>query len=236
MAGSEGASVRSATRSVSRAPVTRDRAVRIAVSLADAGGIESLSMRKLAGELGVEAMSLYYHVKSKEDILDGMVEVVVGEMALATPGEHWKTAMRKRAESERSVLGQHPWAISLMDSRTTQATLKYHDAMVGALREAGFSMAMAAHAMSLVDSYVHGFALQEASLPLNGAGDISEATEAVLAQQEMMSGTYPHLAEMAGTLILQPGYAYGNEFEFGMRVILDGIERILSSEGIEPAE
>jgi AcrR family transcriptional regulator len=215
---------RSKAAAVPREPVTRDRAVEVAVTLVDAGGIESLSMRKLAAELGVEAMSLYYHVRGKEDILDGMVESVVREMALPSVGEEWKAALRQRAESQRSVLGRHPWAISLMDSRTTQATLSHHDAMIGCLRDAGFSMPMVGHALSLVDSYVHGFALQEASLPLDESGDITAATNSIMEQQEMMAEAYPHLSEMAVSLILQPGYAYGNEFEFGLTLILDGLE------------
>ncbi|MCU1638309.1 MAG: hypothetical protein JWL94_956 [Microbacteriaceae bacterium] len=218
------------TEAASRPPVTRDRAVRVAVGLADASGIESLSMRKLARELGVEAMSLYYHVKSKDEILDGMVEVVVGEMALASIEGDWKTALRERADSERRVLRQHPWAISLMDSRTTEATLRYHDAMIGCLRNAGLSMPMVGHALSLIDSYVHGFALQEASLPLDDDGDISVATKDIMAQQQMASNAFPYLSEMAMGLILRPGYAYGDEFDFGLGVILSGIEAAHSSE------
>lgn len=217
------------TKTTSREPVTRDRAVQVAVALADADGIESLSMRKLARELGVEAMSLYYHVKSKDDILDGMIESVIGEMVLPAADAEWKAAMRERAESVRSVLGRHPWAISMVDSRTTQTTMMHLDAVIGCLRHAGFSVAMAAHAMSLVDSYVHGFALQEASLPLDESGDIGATTEDILAQQGMMAA-FPHLAEMGVTLILQPGYAYGNEFAFGLRVILDGIESEFASD------
>ena len=217
------------TKTTSREPVTRDRAVQVAVALADADGIASLSMRKLARELGVEAMSLYYHVKSKDDILDGMIESVISEMVLPAADAEWKTAMRERAESVRKVLGRHPWAISMIDSRTTQTTMKHLDAVIGCLRHAGFSIPMAAHAMSLVDSYVHGFALQEASLPLDEAGDIGATTEDILAQQGMMAA-FPHLAEMGVTLILQPGYAYGNEFAFGLGVILGGIEAELSSD------
>lgn len=219
----------SGTNATSREPVTRDRAVQVAVALADAGGLESLSMRKLAGELGVEAMSLYYHVKNKDELLDGMVESVVGEMKLPSPDSDWKTALRERAESARIVLGRHPWAISLMDSRTTLATLRLHDTVIGTLRRAGFSMAMAAHAMSLLDSYVHGFALQEASLPTDATGDIGEATESIMAESEVMAA-FPYLAEMAVTHILQPGYAYGNEFNFGLRVILAGIEAARATE------
>ena len=222
----------SKANAASRTPISRDRALHVAVALADAGGIESLSMRKLARGLGVEAMSLYYYVKSKEDILDGMVDIVFSEIELPSAGAEWKTAMRERAESARNVLARHPWAISLMDSRTTPgaATLKHHDTVIGCLRDAGFSIPMAAHAMSLLDSYVHGFALQEASLPFDESNDIGAATASILEQQQMKADAFPHLTEMALEHILQPGYAYGNEFEFGLRLILDGIEAALPSD------
>lgn len=218
---------------VPREPVTRDRAVQAAVALADADGLESLSMRRLAGDLGVKAMSLYYHVASKEDILDGMVDTVFGEIALPSPGIDWKAAMRERADSARSVLTRHPWAIPLMDTRTTPgaATLKHLDSVIACLRGAGFSMPMVGHAMSLLDSYVRGFAMQETSLPLSPSGDIAAATEEIMAQQNMMTEAFPHLAEMAVTHILQPGYAYGNEFDFGLGLILDGIEAALGPRG-----
>lgn len=209
----------------SRAPVTRNRAVQVAMAIADAGGIESLSMRKLAQALGVEAMSLYYHVKSKDDILDGMVDAVFSEIMLPAAGADWKTAMRERAESMRSVLARHRWAISLVDTRTRPGigTLKHHDASIACLRDAGFSVAMAAHALSLLDSYVHGFALQEASLPFDDSGGIGGATEGIMEQQNMTTDAFPRLSEMAVELILQPGYAYANEFSFGLALILDGI-------------
>jgi AcrR family transcriptional regulator len=218
------------TKAAPREPVTRDRAVQVAVGLADAGGLESLSMRKLAQEHGVEAMSLYYHVKNKDDLIDGMVDVVFSEIVLPSPGEDWKTAMRERAESARAVLARHPWAIALMRSTPGAATLRHLDATIGCLRTAGFSPAMAGHAMSLLDSYVDGFALQEAALPLDEAGGITEATEDVLAQQQMMSHAFPNLAEIAAAYILQPGYAFGNEFRFGLQVILEGIEAAHAAE------
>ncbi|MHA7156338.1 TetR/AcrR family transcriptional regulator [Arthrobacter sp. TMN-50] len=202
----------------------------MAVGLADAGGLESLSMRKLAQELGVEAMSLYYHVKSKDDLIDGMVDVVFSEIVLPSPKTDWKSAMRERAESARAVLARHSWAIALMRSTPGAETLKHLDATIGCLRGAGFSPAMAGHAMSLLDSYVDGFALQEASLPLDESGGMSEATEDILAQQRMMSDAYPHLAEIAVTYILQPEYAFGNEFRFGLQIILEGIEAAHASE------
>lgn len=208
-----------------RKPVTRERAIRAAVALADAGGIQSLSMRKLAAELGVEAMSLYYHVKSKEDILDGMLDLVHSEFSTPRAGEEWRTAMRARAESTREVLARHPWAISIK-ARTSPgpATLSHLDSTIGCLIAAGFMMPMVGHALSVLDSYVQGFAQQEASLPLDSSGDISAATEDIIAQQESMADSFPHLGEMATSLILQPGYAYANEFEFGLELILDGID------------
>ena len=216
------------SKTASRKPVTRERAVSLAIELADGGGIEALSMRKLAKELGVEAMSLYYHVKSKDDIIDGMVDAVFSEISLPAPDEEWKRAMRGHAESTRDALARHPWAISLIDSRTSpgEETLRHLDTMIGCLRRAGFSMAMAGHAMSVVDSYVRGFALQEASLPLNESGSIHEATENIMEQQQMMSQAFPNLAAMAVELVLQPGYAYGNEFTFGLGLILDGLEAV----------
>lgn len=221
---------RGTTKAALREPVTRDRAVQLAVGIADAGGLESLSMRKLAQELGVEAMSLYYHVKNKDDLIDGMVDVVFSEIVLPSPGEEWKTAMRERAESARFVLARHPWAVALMRSTPGAETLKHLDATIGCLRGAGFTPAMAGHAMSLLDSYVDGFALQEAALPLDAAGAMNEATEDILAQQQMMSHAFPHLAEIAETYILQPGYAFGNEFRFGLQIILDGIEAAHAAE------
>lgn len=214
-----------------REPVTRERAVRAAMVLADAGGIESLSMRKLARELGVEAMSLYYHVKSKDDVLDGMVDGVFGEIPLPPLGAEWKSAMRDHSEAVRSVLTRHPWAIALVDTRTSPgaATLGHLDGVIAFLLQSGFSMAMAAHAMSLLDSYVHGFALQETSLPLSESGDISAATEDIIRQQHLMSEAFPHLAAMAEELILKPGYAYGNEFGFGVGLILQGLEAALAA-------
>jgi AcrR family transcriptional regulator len=211
------------TKTAARPAVTRDRAVRTAVELADADGIASLSMRKLAGQLGVEAMSLYYHVKNKDELLDGMVEQVYSEITVPGIRDNWKSAMRLRAESTREVLGRHPWAISMIDERTTVAGMTQLNAVIGTLRHAGFSVALAAHAMSLLDSYTHGFALQEASLPTDDSGDIGEVTEGIMAQQELMAGL-PHLAEMATELVLKPGYAYGHEFGFGIGLILDGIE------------
>jgi len=214
-----------------REPVTRERAIRVAVALADERGIESLSMRKLAAELGIQAMSLYYHVKDKDDILDGMLDVVYLEFATPRAGDEWRAAMRARAESTRRVLARHPWAISIK-ARTSPgpATLGHLDSVIGCFTAAGFSMPLTGHAISILDSYVLGFAQQEATLPLDPSGDITAVTEDIMAQQEAMADTFPNLADMAARLVLQPGYAYGNEFDFGLQLILDGITAAFEAE------
>src|SRR5688500_8112153 len=167
-----------------RAPLSRERVLRAAVDLADTGGIATLSMRSLAHELGVEAMSLYRYVRNKDDMVDGMVDHVFGEIGLPPRGADWTTAMRQRAISAREVLARHPWAIGLMESRSRPgpATLRHHDAVLGCLREAGFSIAMAAHAYSLLDSYTYGFALQQASLPFKTSEEVVEVAESILRQ------------------------------------------------------
>lgn len=134
----------------------------VPIALADRGGIASLSMRRLGVELGGEAMSLRNHVASKDDLLDGMIDGVFAEIELPTDGTDWRTAMRRRAISARQVLSRHTWATGLMESRSTPgpATLRHHDAVLGTLRKAGFSIELAAHAFSALDSYIYGFALQ----------------------------------------------------------------------------
>ncbi|HEY6276439.1 MAG TPA: TetR/AcrR family transcriptional regulator [Streptosporangiaceae bacterium] len=206
-----------------RVPLSRERVLRGAVAVADAGGIGALTMRSLAHELGVRPMSLYYYVAGKAEILDGIVDLVFSEIDLPSPGGDWKSQMRRRAVSARRALRRHPWAIGLMESRADPgpATLRHHDATLGTLRGAGFSVAMTAHAYALLDSYIYGFALQEASLPFNPE-TVTEATEAIMAQ---FADEYPHLTEMATDHILQPGYDFGDEFEIGLGVILDALTR-----------
>ena len=208
-----------------RTRLNRDRVLQAAIALADANGIDSLTMRKLGVELGVEAMSLYNHVANKSDLLDGMIDIVFDEIDLPSDAIDWRTAMRQRAISARKALSRHRWAIGLMESRSTPgpATLRHHDAVLATLREAGFSIAMAAHAYSALDSYIYGFALQEPSLPFHEAEETAQVTQAIMAQ--FSSGQYPHLTEMAVEHVLQPGYDYGDEFEFGLDLILDGLER-----------
>ena len=214
-----------APRTKPRIPLSRERVLRSAVAFADQGGIASLSMRKLGDALGVEAMSLYNHVANKSELLDGMVDLVFSEIDLPSGGAGWKTAMRQRAVSARQALSRHRWAIGLMESRASPgpATLRHHDAVIGSLRHAGFSIEMAAHAYSALDSYIYGFALQEASLPFDTEEETAEVAEMIFKQ--FPADEYPHLTELTVEHVLQPGYDYGNEFEFGLDLILDGLER-----------
>jgi AcrR family transcriptional regulator len=213
---------------VARTPLSRDRVLRAAVALAGAGGIEALTMRRLGQELGVEAMSLYKHVANKEDLLDGMVDVVFGEIELPPAGTDWRTAMRRRAISVRGALIRHPWATPLMQSRSRPgpATLRHHDAVIGTLRSAGFPIALVAHAFSAIDSYIYGFALQQRSLPFETGEETAELAQSIMAS--FPADEYPHLVALTVEHVLQPGYDYGDEFEFGLDLILDGLERALS--------
>src|SRR6202521_560995 len=210
-----------------RAALTRERILQAAIGLADRDGIESLSMRKLGQELGVEAMSLYNHVRNKVDMLDGMVDVVFSEIDLPADGIDWRTAMRQRAISARQALLRHPWAIGLMESRATPgpATLRHHDAVLGSLRTAGFSVDMAAHAYSVLDGYIYGFTLTELTLPFRNT-EVAEVAESIM--EGFRPGEHPYLAEMAVDRAMKPGYNYGDEFEFGLDLILDGIMRVKS--------
>jgi AcrR family transcriptional regulator len=208
-----------------RAPLSRERVLVEAVALADESGIGTLTMRRLADRLHVEPMSLYYHVANKDEILDGMVDVVFREIELPPAHAEWKTAMRDRAASARDALRRHPWAVGLMESRATPgpATLRHHDAVIGCLRNADFTIELAAHAFSAIDSYLYGFAMQELNLPFTTPEETAAMAVAFLDQ--FPAEEYPHLAELTTEHVLQPGYDYGSEFDFGLDLILDGLER-----------
>jgi AcrR family transcriptional regulator len=208
-----------------RVRLSRDRVLHAAVAFADEHGIASLSMRKLGAALGVEAMSLYNHVANKDELLDGMVDLVFGEIGLPPTDVDWQTAMRERARSARAALARHRWAIGLMDSRRSPgpATLRHHDAVLGTLRGGGFSIAMAAHAFAVLDSYIYGFALQEASLPFETSEQTAELAQAILA--DAPAAEYPHLTELTVEHVLVPGYDFGREFSFGLDLILDALAR-----------
>jgi AcrR family transcriptional regulator len=202
-----------------------------AIQLADRDGIDALSMRKLGQEVGVEAMSLYNHVRNKEDVLNGMVDFVFSEIDLPPSGADWTAAMRQRAISARQALLRHPWAIGLMESRVQPgiATLRHHDSVLRNLRESGFSVELAAHAYSLLDSYIYGFTLNELSLPFDTSEGAAEVAGNIF--REFLQGQYPYLAEMATEHAMKPGYDYGDEFEFGLDLILDGLEATINRSG-----
>jgi hypothetical protein len=173
-------------------------------------------------------MSLYNHCQNKVDMLDGMVDIVFGEIDLPANGVDWQIAMRQRAISARQALLRHPWAIGLMESRAAPGpkTLRHHDSVLGSLRKAGFSIDMAAHAYSILDGYIYGFTLTELTLPFsNSEGTAAVAEIAGNILEGFKPGEYPYLAEMAVDRATKPGYNYGDEFEFGLDLILDGIKR-----------
>jgi len=196
-----------------------------AMDLADEGGLEALTMQNIAQRLGAEAMSLYRHVRNKTEILDGLVDLVFGEIELPPSGTDWRAAMRQRAVSARQVLSRHPWAIGLLESasRPGPANLRHHDAVLGLLREAGFSGLMATHAYNLLDSYIYGFALQERTLPVATPETLAEFGEAFIGQ--LPGDEYPHL-KAVGTELIALGFNYADEFEFGLDLILDGLAQI----------
>ncbi|MFR9749767.1 TetR/AcrR family transcriptional regulator [Nocardia sp. 004] len=206
-----------------RIPVTKQRVLAAAVAVADEQGVEALTMRKVADRLGVEAMSLYHHVSNKAEILDGMVDAVFEEIARPEPGAEWRAALQERAVSVRAALQRHPWAVGLMESRANPgpATLRHHDSAIGALREAGFSIAMSAHALSVLDSYVYGFVLQEINLPFKTSAELETVAGDI--QRTMPNGEYPNLTAMITEHALQPGYSYTEEFGYGLDLILDGL-------------
>jgi AcrR family transcriptional regulator len=210
-----------------RLRLSRERVLRGAMAIADAGGIGSLTIRSLAQSLGVKPMSVYYYVANKDEILDGIIDLVFGEIQLPSPDGHWRSEIRRRADSVRRALGAHPWAIGLMESRTSpgSATLRHHDAVIATLRGAGFAPALTAHAYALLDSFVYGFALQEAGLPFTGTDTVASVAEPIM--DSLTGDEYPHLVAMATDHYLQPGYDFGDEFAWGLELILDALARRL---------
>lgn len=195
-----------------------------AIRLADSTGLDGLSMRRLAGVFGSGTMSLYHYVGSKEELLDAMVDVVYDEIELPPEDTDWQSAMRRRAQSARQVLARHPWALGVMESRTSPgpANLRHHEAVTACLRRAGFTVSMATHANWLLDSYVYGFALQEASLPFDTAAEMADMTEEVYLPQ-LPPDEFPYLNESAAAL-LASGYDPAEEFIFGLDLVLAALE------------
>jgi AcrR family transcriptional regulator len=210
------------------APLSRERVLHTAVAFADRHGLGSLSMRKLADELGVGAMTLYYYVPNKDRLLDGMVDIVFGEIEPPSPELDWRTAMRRRALSTREVLNRHRWAVGQMEGRTDHgpANLRLHDAVLGCLRAAGFSIEMTVHAYSVLDAYIYGFALQESDMSSETADDFAAEAQRQMREYEAVLAEYPHLVEVVGGHVAKSGYDYAGEFLFGLDLILDGLDRL----------
>lgn len=208
-----------------RSPLSRERVLRSAMSLADARGIDALTMRELGKALDVEAMSLYNHVANKDDILDGLVELVVSDIELPARGVDWKTAMRRRAISAHEVFQRHPWAGALIDSRTSAgpARLRYFDSILGCLRQAGFSMAQAVQAFSTLDSYIYGFGIQQLNLEYESEEQRDMIVAAFL--QAVPADEYPNLFELVTEHVLKNPQDTAADFAFGLDLILDGLER-----------
>jgi Tetracyclin repressor-like, C-terminal domain len=173
-------------------------------------------------------MSLYNHVGSKTDLLDGMVDLVFAEIEPPPSGGDWKAAMRARAVSTREALGRHRWAIGLMEGRTHHgpANLRLHDAVLGCLRAAGFSLEMTVHAYSVQDAYIYGFALQGRDMSSESATDVAAEAQRQMREYEAVLGDYPHLVEVVGGYVAKAGYDYAAEFVFGLDLILDGLDRL----------
>ncbi len=205
------------------APLSRERVLRAALRLADEGGIESLSMRRVAQDLGVQAMSLYHHVANKDDMLDGIVDIVVSEIDVPSLETDWQTAMRRRATSAHAVLLRHPWATMPLVSRINvgPAMLRYVDATLGCLCKAGFSLEMADHTWNAIDSHIYGFTLQELNFPFE-ATDYSAAAAQGLAL--IPADQYPYLNRLTHQLV-EGDYDGIHDFEFGLELILNGLDR-----------
>ena len=222
-------SVREQRQVASDAGLSKQRLVVEAIRLADREGVAGLSMRRLASTFGAGAMSLYHYVASKEELLDAMIDVVFEEIELPPQETDWQSAMRRRSVSARQVLARHPWAIGLMESRTSPgpAHLRHREAVTACLRRAGFSVLMATHANWLLDVYVYGFALQEASLPFDTAGEFADMAEDVFLPQ-LPPDEFPYLNESAAELVAV-GYDPAEEFTFGLDLVLAALEPLRAS-------
>jgi AcrR family transcriptional regulator len=210
-----------------RARLNKDAVLRAAVALAEDAGIDGLTMRALSQELGVVPMALYKHVANKDELIDGMVDLVFAEVDIPRGGD-WKAAMRQRAISMREALKRHRWAIGMMESRMRPgpANLRHHNAVMACLREAGFSFKTTVHAYSALDSYTYGFALQEKTLPFETPEQSGEvAQEQLNMQPASAADEYPYLVEVVVELG-KAGYDAAAEFEIGLDLLLDGIEKL----------
>lgn len=208
-------------------PLSRERVLLAAMRLADEGGIESLSMRKVAQELGVQAMSLYNHIANKDDMVDGIVDIVISEIEVPDLKLDWKTAMRRRAISAHEVLLRHPWATMAIVSRINvgPSMLRYVNATLGCLCEAGFSLKLADYAWNAIDSHIYGFTLQELNYPVD-TSEFAETAESFL--PHVPADQYPYSRRLMQHVI-EDDYDGVYDFEFGLDLILDGLARLLEN-------
>lgn len=211
------------TEDTRRQALTRDRVLEGAMALADEIGIEAFTIRKLASALGTKPMTIYHHVPSKDEIIDGMVELVFAEIAKPPEDQAWKPAIRKRCLSAREVLKRHPWAAPLMESRTAPGpeNLGHHESVLACLRRGGLSWQMAAHAYAILDAFVYGFAFQETTLPAGAGEEFVEVAKDIAAAFD--PDAYPHLVGFTVNHVFQPGYNFGDSFEFGLDLVLNGL-------------
>ncbi len=212
-----------------KTPLSRDRIIKAAMTVADESGLAGLTMRSLADELQVTPMSMYRYIDGKEALLVAMVDIVFAEMGAPTVGNEWHQEMWEHAHSARRTLLHHPWALGLVDTPTDPgpATLARHDAVIGTLRAAGFSIPLTAHAFAAFDAYVYGFVLQEVSLPLHEDQPDHETIQAV-ALEAAFEGL-PHLKELSIEHFILDGYQFGDEFDFGLNLVLDGLASHLAA-------
>ena len=211
-----------------RTPLSRERVLKAAIALADADGIEALTMRRLAHALGVEAMSLYYHVANKDALLLGMLDIVVSEMRLPPTDQPWKPAIRESAICAHAVLVEHPWACRLLVSGTSgpaPSRLRHMDAVLGCLRGGGFSPALTDHGLHALDSHIIGFTMWQLGFPFDTNEELQALADIFL--KTLPVDELPHLAEHVRYHLRPPRDDDQSEFDFGLDLILDGLERLL---------
>lgn len=208
----------------SRRPLSRQRIVKTALKIADQEGVAGLSMRRLASKLKVEAMSLYYHFKNKDEILDELVDLIFAEIDWSpTPDTPWQEAMNQRAHAVRAILLKHTWAIGMLESRKNPgpATLRHHDAVLGCLLQADFSPVLVAHSYAVLDSFIYGFVQQELAIPAQSDDELQEMATSMA--QSMPTTTFPHLQTMTAQHYSKPDYSFAAEFDFGLELIIAGL-------------
>jgi AcrR family transcriptional regulator len=214
------------TSETPRPRLSRDRVLHAAVELADRTGVDGLTIRSLAAALQVKPMAIYHHVANKEEILDGIVDLVYGEIELPVVGGEWRAEMLRRSESMRQVLRRHGWSLALFNSRRSpgEATIGHHNAVIGVFLAAGFSYEQTSLAVAFIDAYVLGFSLQEVTLPFEGTPEVHALAEEVMAGMDRER--FPHFVNFAQHHVMRPDYDFGAHFALGLELVLDSIERL----------